>query len=104
MPNPGGRRGARTRACRVETLLDTRPRVLWQYATEAGNPREARLLAVVLRDHRVVTGEMRFYDFAVGVLERAAGQHFGSNATTLKERDGAVSRALAWLASQGIPN
>ncbi len=78
--------------------------VLWQYATEAGNPREVRVLAVVLRDRRVVSGETRYCDFAVGVLERAVGQHFGSDGKTMKERDGAVSRALAWLAYQGISN
>jgi hypothetical protein len=63
-----------------------------------------RVLAVVLRDRRVVSGETRYCDFAVGVLERAVGQHFGSDGKTMKERDGAVSRTLAWLAYQGISN
>jgi hypothetical protein len=77
-------------------------RVLWQYATEADNPREARVLAVVLLDHRILYGEMRYCDFALGVLERAVGQKFGSGADTIKGRDEAVSRALAWLKSQGL--
>jgi hypothetical protein len=76
--------------------------VLWQYATAAGNPREARVLAVVLRDRRVVSGEMRYCDVAVGVLEKAVSQHFRSDGKTLNERDEAVSRALAWLKSQGL--
>jgi hypothetical protein len=78
--------------------------MLWQFATEAGNPREARVLAAVLSDHRIVSGETRYCDFAVGVLERAVGQHFGAGAKTLRERDDAVSRAVAWLKSQGLSN
>lgn len=77
-------------------------RRLWQFATYDGNPREARVLAVVLRDRRIAFGEMRYCDLAVGVLEKAVGQTFGSGGTTLKERDDALSRALAWLRSQGI--
>ncbi len=42
--------------------------VLWQYATENRNPREARVLAVVLRDQRIAFGQTRNCDFAVGVL------------------------------------
>jgi hypothetical protein len=76
--------------------------VLWQDATLAGNPREARVLAVVLRDRRIAFGEMRYCDFAVGVLEKAVSQHFGSGGTTLKERDDALSRALTWLKAQGV--
>jgi hypothetical protein len=76
--------------------------VLWQYATEAGNPREARVLAVVLRDRRIVFGETRYCDVAIGLLENAVSQHFGSGGKTLKERDEAVSRALAWLKAQGL--
>ncbi len=52
--------------------------LLWQYATESGNFREARVLAVVLRDRRIVSGETRYCDLAVSVLEKAAGQSFGS--------------------------
>jgi hypothetical protein len=78
--------------------------VLWQYATESGNPREARVLAVVLRDRRIVSGETRYCDFAVGVLEKAVGQHFRAGGKTLRERDDSVSRALAWLEAQGISN
>jgi len=76
--------------------------VLWQYATENGNPREARVLAVVLHDRRKLSGEIRECDFAVGVLEKAVGRQFGAGGKTLKERDDAVSRALAWLESQGL--
>jgi hypothetical protein len=76
--------------------------LLWQFATEDGKPREARVLAVVLRDRRLDSGEMRYCDFAVGALEKAVGQHFSSRGTTLKERDDAVSRALDWLKTQGI--
>ncbi len=77
-------------------------RVLWQFATYDGNPREARVLAVVLRDRRIVFGEIRYCDLATGELEKAAGQQFGSGGATLKERDDAVSQAQAWLKTQGI--
>jgi hypothetical protein len=76
--------------------------VLWQYATENGNPREARVLAVVLRDRRTLFDDTRYCDFALGVLEKAVGQQFGAGGKTLKERDDAVSRALAWLESQEL--
>jgi len=76
--------------------------VLWQYATENGNPREARVLAVVLHDRRVAFGDTRYCDFALAVLEKAVGRQFGAGGKTLKERDDAVSRALAWLVSQGL--
>jgi hypothetical protein len=80
--------------------------MLWQFATESDNPREARVLAVVLHDRRIAFGEIRYCDLAVGVLERAVGQQFRAGLPTDDqtpvERDQAVSRALAWLASQGI--
>jgi hypothetical protein len=66
---------------------------LWQYATEDGNPREARVLAVVLQDRRIVFKETRYCDFALGVLEKAVGQHFSS-----------VPQALQWLKSQDLAN
>jgi len=82
--------------------------VLWQYATESGTPRAARVLAVVLRDRRVAFREISYCDLAVGALERAVGQQFRAGLPTDDqtpvERDQAVSRALAWLASQGISN
>lgn len=83
--------------------------ILWQDATEAENPREARVLAVVLKDRRTLYGETRYCDFAVGVLEQAVGQRFraphsGADGQRLQERDEAVSRALAWVASQGLSN
>lgn len=77
--------------------------VLWQYSTESDNPRETRVLAVVLHDQQQISEKMRVCDFAVGVLERATKQHFGAGGERLKERDAAVSRALAWIKSQGIP-
>lgn len=77
---------------------------LWQYATEFGNPREARVLAIVLRDRRFVSGETRYCDIAVSSLERAVRQDFGSAGKTMNERDAAVSRALAWIESQGLSN
>ena len=78
--------------------------VLWQYATESGNPREARVLGVVLRDRRIVSGETRYCDIAVSLLQNAVGQHFGTRGETIKERDDAVFRALAWIESQGLSN
>lgn len=75
---------------------------LWQWSTESDNPRAARVLAVVLRDRNPISKEMRVCDFAVGVLERATGQHFGAGGKILAERDAAVSRALAWIKGQGI--
>ncbi len=66
---------------------------LWQYATEDGNPREARVLAVVLQDRRIVFKETRYCDFARGVLEKAVGQNFSD-----------VPQALKWLKSQGLAN
>jgi hypothetical protein len=75
---------------------------LWQSATLSGNPREARVLAVVLQDRRIDFGDYRYCDYAVGVLGRAAKQDFVAGAKTLAERDAAVARALAWIASQGL--
>jgi hypothetical protein len=76
--------------------------LLWQWGTESDNPRAARVLAVVLRDQQIAFDETRVCDFALGVLERATGQRFGSGGKTLAERDAAVARALAWIKSQGI--
>ena len=82
--------------------------MLWQYATEAGNPREARVLAVVLSDRRVVpnssTAGFRVCDYALGELEKAVGQNFGGGAAGTAERDAAITKAQAWLKSQGITN
>lgn len=77
---------------------------LWQCATESGNPREARVLAVVLTDRRISFGDTRYCDFALGVLEKAVGQHFRGSGDTLQERDEAVSRGLAWIKAQGLAN
>lgn len=78
--------------------------LLWQYATEGGNRREARVLAVVLRDRRPAFADVRYCDLAVGVLERAVGEHFGASGKTVHERDAAVSKALVWIVSQGLAN
>lgn len=75
---------------------------LWQYATDESSSRGAQVLAVVLRDRRTVFGEIRYCDLAVGALERSVGQKFGAGGDTQQERDAAISRALAWLATQGI--
>ncbi len=77
---------------------------LWQYASQSGNPREARILAVVLTDRRVAVDQRRYCDLAVFQLERATKQNFGSEGKTLAERDEAVARAIAWLDAQGIPH
>jgi hypothetical protein len=69
--------------------------VLWQFATEANNPREARVLSVVLEDQQPLDNAadgMRVCDFAKGVLERASGQHFTS-----------IADARAWLDAHHIP-
>lgn len=78
--------------------------VLWQLATEDGNPREARVLAIVLRDRRIVFGNWRYCDYAVGVLDRATGQHFAAPDQPLEQRDEAVAKSLAWIKSQGLLN
>jgi hypothetical protein len=77
--------------------------LLWQFSTEDGNPREVWVLAVVLQDQHIVSGETRVCDFAVSVAEQATGQHFGAGGKTLAERDAALSRALSWLRLHGIP-
>jgi hypothetical protein len=75
-------------------------RVLWQYSTESDNPREARVLSVVLNDREVLHDGLRVCDFAIGVLERATKQNFTTGATS---RDDALVRARAWLDAHGIP-
>ena len=87
---------------KYQTQDETFYRVLWQYATEADNPREAQVLGVVLQDRRILYGDMRYCDFALGVLERAVVQKFGSGGATAKERDETVSRAMVWLKTQGL--
>jgi hypothetical protein len=80
--------------------------LLWQSATLSGNPREARVLSVVLLDRRIVFGQMRYCDYAVNELEKATGRHFGSDGNSdpgvARQRDGAVTEALHWLKSQGL--
>jgi hypothetical protein len=71
--------------------------VLWQYATEADNPREVRVLAVVLADRRIVSGSMRYCDYALGEFDRLMKEHFDISAASIPERDTAISLALAWI-------
>jgi hypothetical protein len=79
--------------------------ILWRFATDFNNPREGRVVAVVLRDRNPFSGlDMRVCDYAVGLLERAVGQKFATGGKTLVERDEAVSRAMAWLAMNGLAN
>jgi hypothetical protein len=74
--------------------------ILWQYSTESDNPREARVLSVVLNDREVLHDGLRVCDFAVGVLERATKENFTTGATS---RDDVLARARAWLDAHGIP-
>jgi hypothetical protein len=89
---------------KYQTLAPKFYGILWQYATESGKPREARVLAVVLNDRRVVSGDLRYCDLALDELQRATGQHFADNRTTLQERDEAVAKGLAWIKAEGLAN
>jgi hypothetical protein len=71
--------------------------VLWQYATHSDNQREIRVLAVVLADHRIASGSMRYCDYALGEFDRLTKEHFDISAASIPERDTAISRALAWI-------
>lgn len=71
--------------------------VLWQYATESDNPREVRVLAVVLADRRIASGSMRYCDYALGEFDRLTKEQFDIAAASIPERDAAISRALAWI-------
>jgi hypothetical protein len=78
--------------------------VLWQYATEADNPREIRVLGIVLADRRVAWGNMRYCDLALGEFDRLGKQLFDIQAASIAERDAAISRALAQIKAQGASN
>ena len=69
--------------------------VLWQYATESDNPREVRVLAVVLADRRIAWGNFRYCDLALGEFDRVTKQQFDLAAASIPERDAAIVRALA---------
>jgi hypothetical protein len=71
--------------------------VLWQYAAESDNPREVRILAVVLADRRIASGSMRYCDYALGEFDRLTKEQFDIAAASIPERDAAISRALAWI-------
>jgi hypothetical protein len=71
--------------------------VLWQYAAESDNPREIRVLAVVLADRHIASGSMRYCDYALGEFNRLRKERFDIAAASIPERDAAISRALAWI-------
>jgi hypothetical protein len=71
--------------------------ILWQYATQSENPRELRVLAVVLADRRIAWGRVRYCDLALGEFDRLTKQQFDIEHASIPERDAAVSRALAWI-------
>ncbi|HEY7388554.1 MAG TPA: hypothetical protein VH640_08595, partial [Bryobacteraceae bacterium] len=71
--------------------------MLWQYATESDNPREIRVLAVVLADRRIVSGSIRYCDYALGEFNRLMKERFDIATASLPERDAAIARALAWI-------
>jgi len=72
-------------------------RVLWQYASESANPRETRVLAVVLADRRIAWGSFRYCDLALGEFDRLTKQQFDIERASIPERNAAISRALAWI-------
>ena len=74
--------------------------VLWQYSTESDNPREVRVLSVVLNDRTQSHGELRVCDFALGLLERATGEHFSAGTFS---KHAAIARARVWLDAHHIP-
>ena len=62
--------------------------------------RELRVVAVLIDDRRSGFGTLRYCDVAAGTVEKLSGQAFGfKQQTSLEERDRAVARAAAWLAS-----
>jgi hypothetical protein len=72
---------------------------LWQYATQSENPREVRVLAVVLADRRVAFGDFRYCDLALGEFKRLTKQKFDIAAASVAERDAEISRALVWISA-----
>jgi hypothetical protein len=62
--------------------------------------RELRVAAVLIDDRRPGFGTLRYCDVAAGTVERLSGQAFGiKRQMSPEERDRAVARAAAWLAS-----
>lgn len=82
---------------KYETLDTKYYSVLWQYATESANPRETRVLAVVLADRRIASGSMRYCDYALGEFNRLTKKTFDIVAASIPERDAEISRALEWI-------
>jgi hypothetical protein len=72
-------------------------RVLWQDATHSENPRETRVLTVVLADRRIAFQSLRYCDLALGEFDRLTKQQFDIERASIPERDAAISRALAWI-------
>jgi hypothetical protein len=70
---------------------------LWQYATESDNPREIRVLAVVLADRRIASGSTRYCDYALGEFDRLTKEQFDIAGASIPERDAAIARAVAWI-------
>ncbi len=62
------------------------------------------MIAVVLRDRRIVSGETRYCDIGIYLLEKATGEQFALGAKTIAERDDAVARGVAWVESHGLSN
>ena len=62
--------------------------------------RELRVAAVLIDDRRSGFGTLRYCDVAAATVERLSGQAFGiKRQMSPEERDRAVARAAAWLAS-----
>lgn len=73
---------------------------LWQYATESDNPREVRVLAVVLTDRRIAFRTLRYCDLALGEFDRLTKERFDLEAAGIPERDAAIAHALASIKAQ----
>jgi hypothetical protein len=78
--------------------------VLWQQATGSANPREIRVLAVVLTDRRIASGDMRYCDYALGEFDRLTNQQVDFAAASIPERDQAIIRALEWIKTRAAVN
>jgi hypothetical protein len=90
---------------KYQTLDPKYYNLLWQYATEADNPREARVLAVVLSDRRTVPGDdLRYCDYALGEVRRLRKQKADVRPTPMAERDQEIAQALESIRVQGALN
>jgi hypothetical protein len=82
---------------RYQALDEKYYRVLWQDATHSENPRETRVLTVVLADRRIAFRSLRYCDLALEEFDRLTKQQFDIERASIPERDAAISRALAWI-------